>query len=565
VQTPKLTRRRALGLGAAALATAASSRPSAAVAAAARGGASSFSLDLTGHLGEAGAHASGWRTLPPVRAPRRFDVLGLDFPRGAHVRAEVRARTRRGEWTRWTALPAQGDHAPDQGAAPTGTAPCWTGSADVFQVRVLGDPGRLRARFVRAAPAAAAARRLHASAAARASRSAAPRQGGVAPTIIPRAAWGGDALPPKATPDYGQVQVGFVHHTVTANAYSPEQSAGIVLGIAQYHRDHNGWNDIGYNFLVDKYGQVFEGRAGGIEQAVVGAQAQGYNSNSTGVSCLGDYTGTVLPDVAVEAVARLLAWKLPLHGVPVVGSVVVTSLGGTSNRYRSGTAVTLQRICGHRDGDLTSCPGEILYGQLDAIRGRAAALAVPVSALTATAPRNVLGAGEPLALSGALRFADGSSPATAPIQVQHEPLAGAAWTVLTTVFANPDGSWSAAVIPPSSGRVRAVFPGDGARAVVEGAPLRVTVRPTVTVDLSRSTVRRGRRIDVTGDVGPTWPQRIQLTLERHSGRGIVRVQHKQVRVRRGHFATTVRPRLRGRYRLTISADGTVKRRKLRAL
>ena len=84
------------------------------------------------------------------------------------------------------------------------------------------------------------------------------------------------------------MQLAFVHHTVNANDYAPEESAAIVLGIASYHRDHNGWNDLGYNFIVDQYGQIFEGRAGGIDQAIVGAQAQGFNSVSTGVACLGD-------------------------------------------------------------------------------------------------------------------------------------------------------------------------------------------------------------------------------------------------------------------------------------
>src|SRR3712207_3426080 len=129
----------------------------------------------------------------------------------------------------------------------------------------------------------------------------------------------------------------------------------MVLGIARYHRDSNGWNDVGYNFLVDKYGQVFEGRAGGVDQPVIGAQAQGYNSVSTGIACLGDFNTIAQSPAALEAIARLLAWKLPLHGTPVAGAVTVTSAGGATNRYRAGAAVTLQRISGHRDGNNTAC------------------------------------------------------------------------------------------------------------------------------------------------------------------------------------------------------------------
>ena len=133
----------------------------------------------------------------------------------------------------------------------------------------------------------------------------------------------------------GTVQMAFVHHTVNANEYSPGMAA-MVLGICRYHRNSNGWDDVGYNFLVDKYGKIFEGRAGGIDQPVVGAQAQGWNSTSTGIANLGTHTSVPQNDEALEALSRLIAWKLPLHGVPVTGQVTLTSEGGSQNRYPRG-------------------------------------------------------------------------------------------------------------------------------------------------------------------------------------------------------------------------------------
>ncbi len=128
----------------------------------------------------------------------------------------------------------------------------------------------------------------------------------------------------------------------------------MVRGIQRYHRNVNGWDDIGYNFRVDRYGQVFEGRAGGAHLAVVGAHAQGYNGVSTGIATLGTFGAAPASSKAISALARLIAWKMKLHGTPVQGKVAVVSTGGSSNRYPRGTAVTLDRVSGHRDGDSTS-------------------------------------------------------------------------------------------------------------------------------------------------------------------------------------------------------------------
>ncbi len=189
---------------------------------------------------------------------------------------------------------------------------------------------------------------------------------------------------PRTTPGLGNIRMAFVHHTVSLNGYTRAQSAGIVLGICLFHRNGNGWNDIGYNFLVDRYGQVFEGRQGGIDQPVVGAQAGGFNVPSTGVSMIGDFSSTLPPKAAMTSLARLLAWKLSLTGVPATGRIKVTSAGGPSTGYRAGTQVTLNRISGHRDADQTACPGAALYHALPALRRRVAKLEGATSKLSLT-------------------------------------------------------------------------------------------------------------------------------------------------------------------------------------
>lgn len=557
----RVSRRQALQFGAAAaLVGALRPRPAAAAL-----GPGLFELDLNDEARAAAAGdqpqaaaASGWRTTRVLRAPRRFDLIGLRWSGDARVRAEVRARRRRGEWTAWLPLHPAADHGPDGGGAASGTDPAWTGGADEFQLRLRGAAPGLRARFVRARPTASAARRLGAR--LRRGRSQAGQ-----PPIIARAEWGGDAVTPRDDPSFGEVQVAVVHHTVSANDYGPRDSAAIVLGIARFHRDSNKWNDIGYNFLVDEYGQVFEGRAGGVEQAVIGAHAQGYNATSTGIACIGTFSSVVQTEAGMSALARLIGWKLALHGVPVEGEVAVTSAGGATNRFPRGAPVTLSRICGHRDGDKTSCPGDALHGQLADLRARAARYTGAVSVVRLRAASSRVRAQRSARLSGSLRFGDGSSPGGAPMEIQFKSRGGD-WQRLAGAVTQIDGSWSANVVVPETGRVRAAFPGDGARPPLHSSAVSIRVLPLVTVELSARRVREGRRVAVNGEVAPR-PRggRVVCILERrHRGRW-VRVQRKRIRVRSGRYATYVRPRRAGLYRVTIAAPGAVKRRLVRAV
>ena len=149
-----------------------------------------------------------------------------------------------------------------------------------------------------------------------------------------------------------------IHHTVNANDYTPEEAPSIVLGICRFHVYGNGWNDIGYNALVDRYGTLYEGRAGGLKRPVVGAQAQGFNSETTSIASIGDHTSEAPTPAAQRSIIQFLAWKMAIdRALPVNTTVQLTSGGGPDSRYPAGAVVTVPRILGHTTLGLTACPG----------------------------------------------------------------------------------------------------------------------------------------------------------------------------------------------------------------
>jgi hypothetical protein len=192
------------------------------------------------------------------------------------------------------------------------------------------------------------------------------------PKMVTRAGWGANESIVEHAPDYTpDVQVMFVHHTAGTNSYSCRDSARIVRGIQGYHVRGNGWNDIGYNFLVDKCGNLFEGRKGGVNRAVLGAHTMGFNSHSSAVAVLGNYNARTVPAVVRTAIAQVTAYKLGAYGNLATGRTMLRS--GGSDRYPAGTLVSLNRVSGHRDTGRTECPGNGLYGQLGTLRALAGA------------------------------------------------------------------------------------------------------------------------------------------------------------------------------------------------
>ncbi|QEU93956.1 peptidoglycan recognition protein family protein [Streptomyces kanamyceticus] len=194
---------------------------------------------------------------------------------------------------------------------------------------------------------------------------------GPRPRIITRKGWGADEkLREKDFAYTRTVKAAFVHHSASGNNYSCSQAGSVLRSIYRFHVKSSGWRDFGYNFAVDKCGNIYEGRAGGVAKPVLGAHTLGFNTDSMGIAVLGTYSSSNPPKAAVNAVARLTAWKLGLYGANPRGSTYLKSGGG--NLYKKGSNVRLRVISGHRDGFATECPGSRLYKKLGKARSSSA-------------------------------------------------------------------------------------------------------------------------------------------------------------------------------------------------
>jgi hypothetical protein len=296
----------------------------------------------------------GPRALSSLERPMRFNMLGARWVGTGAV--SYRVHRLHGTWTTWRASDAD---------AKTGVwhdgGLDWTGAADGVQFRKTGAVRRLRAYELWSRVTETPLR--HTSAAGE-------------PAIVPRVDWEADERIVRAKPLVAPVlKLAVVHHTAGTNSYTPAQSAAIVRGIEEYHVRGNGWNDIGYNFLVDRFGNVYEGRAGGLERNVIGAHAEGFNTGTVGVALIGNYSSATPPKAQQDALVKLLAWRLDVAHVDPLSTVVYTS--GGNAKFRSGKLVTLRAISGHRDTGPSECPGNGTYRLLPALAKRVSLTGLP--------------------------------------------------------------------------------------------------------------------------------------------------------------------------------------------
>jgi len=294
------------------------------------------------------------RTLSAVRAPGTFDLLGLHWQGPGEVL--FRTRSPGGRWSAWHIADSD-----DRAGSWHLGQPYWTGSADRLDYRLVGRVRRLRAYYVWSPVGAVPCRALLVAG---------------SPQIVPRVGWQANEAIRREPPKYApSIRLAIVHHTAGSNSYGPLQSAAIVKGIELYHVEGNGWKDIGYNFLVDRYGQVFEGRYGGMERGVIGAHAEGFNTGSVGVAVMGNYSSRPISALAERALVKLLAWRLDVAHVDPVSTLVDISRG--NSRFPVGAPVFLRAISGHRDTGFTDCPGDAFYRRLPVIAREVAANGLP--------------------------------------------------------------------------------------------------------------------------------------------------------------------------------------------
>lgn len=289
-----------------------------------------------------------------------FTVIGLTFDTPPDQPVLVRVKDDDGNFGPWQELHAETAEGPDAGSPEsdgrTGTEPFWVGDGTGYEVNLGADDApeadvvlvheEQQRTIAEATPVAEAANPLG---------------------IRGRGEWG--ARPPAGDIGMGSTnKLAVVHHSDSPNSYSPDQVPGILRGVQAYHIDGRGWSDIGYNFVVDKYGTMWEARAGSLDSPVVGAHAGGFNTNTVGIMVLGDYIAAQPSAAALEGVSQIVGWRLGTYGVDPAGSATFTS--GGNEKFAAGTPVNLPNVVGHQDTGSTSCPGSI-ENYLPQIRARA--------------------------------------------------------------------------------------------------------------------------------------------------------------------------------------------------
>ena len=473
-----------------------------------------------------------------------FELLGVTWDRGETSPA-IKVRVRSGtEWTAWQELTA--GHDADESSRP-GTDPLWVGRADAVEVQASAEGGALPAGLsvdlVQPSAAAVSDEEVDAS------TDAVPAVSYPRPTMRSRASWGADESLRQNQDGvwYGEVRGSFVHHTATTNDYSSAEVPAILRSIYRFHVVSRDFMDIGYNFLIDRFGRIWEGAYGGVSRPVVGAHTQYYNSHSFGVGAIGSYQLVRPPSSMILAYQRLIAWKFTIHGV---------YSGYSTANYTNEGARPLPVVSGHRDTKSTTCPGGYLYSQLGTIRSGVHTRATAASTLRLTAP--------PVASRGArttlsIRWTLSGADVSGRVNLQRKTSSG--WEHVRQI-AVEDGVATTDIFPGASNSYRLRISSTETPGIDRRDPRGTSNAVAITVVrpgdepevrlVGPSSVSRGQRtmLDIywaSGD-GPV-TGRVNLQRKSASGWTLVR----QIAIRNGHVSHAIYPGASNSYRLRASS------------
>ena len=368
------------------------------------------------------------------------------------------------------------------------------------------------------------------------------------PAIVTRAQWGADESLRHGTPSYATVKMAFVHHTDTGNDYTAADAPAIVRAIYAYHTQTLGWSDIGYDFLIDRYGTIYEGRYGGVARGVVGAQVLGFNTHSTGVSIIGTYTVAAPPAAAMTSLENLLAWKLSLGGLDPRGTATMTC--GYAEKFKAGAAVKLPVIAGHRDANYTDCPGDALYALLPVVRSAVWTLMHPAPwAVTLSVSATSIPVDGIVTYAGSVADSSGA-PGAGVVTVQRRPSVGGDWIAWRTARLAADGTFSFTVKMTNANdwQFRAEMPAAGGMLVGYSAAQALSVKQValpgwrVSLGVSRETVTTGSLVRYSGTV---------RTVAGLAGSGGVAIQRRSSSGGAWYTWRTARLSSSGGYALTV--------------
>lgn len=370
-----------------------------------------------------------------------FSLVGVAWTGAIDPTTKFGVRVREaGVWSEWNELHWSNEHGADADsieakAARQGTDPLLTAPANGVALRVTNRSGTVPASLALSLINSNLTPQDRSLISSRSITSTVPAtvtspQGAVVvrPNLITRAQWGANEKWRNQDPGMGtKIIAGFLHHTASSNNYSADQGPAQMRNLYSYYTRTLHYKDLAYSFLIDKYGNVYEGRSGcprvvktscdGPSRPAIGAHTAGMNVNTFAISAIGNFQeaspGAEALQKMDEAIAGLMAWKIAPYGLSpkAVANIPVGSDPHHLSRYREGDIAHVLTISGHRDVGQTVCPGQYLYPELPAIRDRIEELLVPVVAIPTITP-SVIG-----------------NEATSPIAISAVIVRGATWSI----------------------------------------------------------------------------------------------------------------------------------------